>query len=76
MPPSIFAGLSERGQELCRSLVGGDDIGPEGSEGVRWGELREGLSVMTEHAMTDEAVQWARSHLGSSQSQFFPAARL
>ena len=29
MPPSVFAGLSERGQELCRSLVGGDDIGPE-----------------------------------------------
>ncbi len=73
MPPHIYAGLSNRGQELSRGLVGGDAYGPEGQDGdVRWGDLRPGLSVVVDHGLSDEDVQWARSHLGSSQSQFYP----
>lgn len=82
-PPQVFEDLSARGQELCHGVVGGDAYGPEGQQGgsadggggVRWGDLRPGLSVLVDHGMTGEAVQWARSHLGSSQSQFYPPGR-
>ena len=57
MPPHIYEGLSPRGQELC-VRPGGGWI----SSAV--GDLRPGFGVVVDHAMTDESVHWARSHLG------------
>ena len=59
MPPCVYKGLSSRAQDLCRSMVGGDDHGPEGGGsggGAAWGDLRPGLSVDADHAMSDESV--------------------
>ena len=67
VPPSVYAGLSARGQHLCRYIVRDEEYDAESLDG--W---LPNMGNSVDHALSPERLAGLRTEVRSSLQSYYP----